>query len=113
VRLREIQHAVLRVARLEVRRLREVREFALGWRASVSLLEPRRADAQVLGDRFAAGGEQAHHVAADAFNLEAVAVVAGGPFQAEPLSEGSSRCWETIAAKQKTKRISYRCIDGG
>ena len=88
VRLREIQRAVLGVARVEVRRLREVRELALGRRAAVPLLEPRRAAAQVRGDRRAAGGEHAHHLAADALDLEAVAVVARGPFQAEPGGEG-------------------------
>jgi hypothetical protein len=88
VRLREIQRAVLGVARLEVRCLREPREFALGWLAFVSLLELRRAGAQVGGDRFAAGGEQAHHLAADALDLETMPVVPGGPFQAEPMGEG-------------------------
>ena len=88
VRLREIQRAVLGVARREVRRLREVRELALGRRAAVPLLEPRGAAAQVGGDGFAAGGEQAHHLAADAFDLEAVAVVPRDPFQAEPAGEG-------------------------
>ena len=76
------------VARFEVRRLREVRELALGRRAAVPLLEPRRAAAQVRGDRRAAGGEHAHHLAADALDLEAVAVVARDPFQAEPGGEG-------------------------
>jgi hypothetical protein len=47
VRLREIQRAVLGVARGEVRRLREVRELALGRRAAVPLLEPRRAATQI------------------------------------------------------------------
>ena len=88
VQLREIQLAVLGCACFEVRRLREVREFALGRRAAVALLEPRRAGAEVRGDERAARGEQAHHVAADALDLEAVAVVAGGPFQAEPGGEG-------------------------
>jgi hypothetical protein len=87
VRLREIQRAVLRIARLEVRRLRQVRELALRWRAAVPLLEPRRAAAQVRGDRRAARGEHPHHLPADARDLEAVPVVAGGPFQAEPLGE--------------------------
>ena len=41
LRLREIQRAVLGVARGEVRRLRELRELALGRRAAVPLLEPR------------------------------------------------------------------------
>jgi hypothetical protein len=88
VQLRGIQRAVLGVARLEVRRLREVREFALGWRAAVPLLESRRAGAQVGGDRFASGGEQAHRLAADALDFEPVPVVASGPFQAEPSGEG-------------------------
>ncbi len=65
-----------------------MREFALGWRAAVPLLESCRAGAQVGGDRFAPGGKQAHHLAADALDLEPVPVVAGGPFQAEPLGEG-------------------------
>ena len=59
VRLREIQPAVLRVARGEVRRLREVRELALGRRAAIPLLEPRRAAPQVRSDRLAARGEHA------------------------------------------------------
>ena len=84
VRLRDVERAVLGVACGEVGGLREVREFALGGFASVLLLELRGAGAQVGGDGLAAGGEQAHHLAADAFDLEAVAVVAGGPFQAEP-----------------------------
>jgi hypothetical protein len=88
VRLREIQRAVLGVARREVRRLRELREFALGRRASVALLEPRGAAAQVGSDGFAAGGEQAHHLAADALDLEAVAVVPRNPFEAEAGGEG-------------------------
>src|ERR1035437_8025723 len=56
--------------------------------AAGSLLELRGAGAQVGGDGLAAGGEQAHHLARDAGDLEAVAVVAGGPFQAEPAGEG-------------------------
>ena len=84
VRLREIQRAVLGVARREVRRLREVRELALGRRAAVPLLEPRRAAAQIRGDRLAARGEHAHHLPGDALDLEPVPVIAGGPFQAEP-----------------------------
>ena len=86
--LREIQRALLRVARFEVRRLREVRELALGRRAAVPLLEPRRAAAQIRRDRRAAGGEHAHHLPADALDLEAVAVVPRDPFQAEPGGEG-------------------------
>ncbi len=62
VRLRDIQRAVLRVARLEVGDLRELREFPLGGFAAVLLLELRGAGAQVFGDRLAAGGEQAHHL---------------------------------------------------
>jgi hypothetical protein len=38
--------------------------------------------------RFAPGGDQAHHLPADALDLEAVPVVAGGPLQPEPLGEG-------------------------
>ena len=86
--LREIQRAFFLRARLEVRRLREVRELALGRRAAVPLLEPRRAAAQIRRDRRAAGGEHAHHLPADALDLEAVAVVPRGPFQAEPGGEG-------------------------
>jgi hypothetical protein len=88
VRLREIQRAVLGVARGEVRGLREVRELALGRRAAVPLLEPRRTDTQIRRDRRAARGEHAHHLPADALDLEAMAIVTGGPFQAEPLGEG-------------------------
>jgi hypothetical protein len=88
VRLRDIERAMLRIARLEVSGLREVREFALGRLAAVVLLELRGAGAQVGGDGLAAGGEQAHHLPGDAGDLEAVAVVAGGPLQAEPLREG-------------------------
>ena len=88
VQLREIQRAVLGGARLEVRRLRELREFALGRLAAVALLEPRRAGAQVRGDRRAAGGEHAHHLPGDALDLEAVPVIARGPLQAEPGGEG-------------------------
>ena len=65
-----------------------MREFALGRRAAVPLLEPRRAVTQVGGDGLTPGGEHAHHRAGDALDLEAVAVVAGGPFQAEPGGEG-------------------------
>jgi hypothetical protein len=65
-----------------------VRQFTLGRRAAVLLLEPRGTLAQVRGDRRAARGEHAHHLPADALDLEPVAVVAGGPFQAEPGGEG-------------------------
>ena len=65
-----------------------MRELALGRRAAVPLLEPRRAAAQIRGDRRAAGGEHAHHLPADALDLEPVPVITRGPFQAEPLSEG-------------------------
>ena len=65
-----------------------MRELALGRRAAVPLLEPRRAAAQVRGDRLTARGEHAHHLAADALDLEAVPVIARGPFQAEPAGEG-------------------------
>jgi hypothetical protein len=63
--------------------LREVRQFALRWLAAVPLLELRRAGAQVGGDGFAARGEQAHHFPGDALDLEAVAVVARCPLDAE------------------------------
>jgi hypothetical protein len=52
------------------------------------LLEPRGAGTQVGGDGLAAGGEQAHHLPGDSLDLEPVAVVACGPFQAEPLRQG-------------------------
>ena len=87
VQLRKIEGFFFGGARGEVRRLRELREFALRRRAAVALLEPRRAGAQVRGDRRAARGEHAHHLPGDALDLEAVPVVAGGPFQAEPLGE--------------------------
>jgi hypothetical protein len=88
VQLPGIQRAGLRGARFEVGRLRQLRELTLGRRAAVALLQPRGAGTQVRGDRFAAGREQPHHLAGDAFDLEAVAVVAGGPFQAEPGGQG-------------------------
>jgi len=84
----EIQRAVFGVARGEVRRLREMRELALGRLASVLLLEPRGAHAQVLGDRRAARGEHAHHLPGDTPDLEPVPVITRGPLQAEPLGEG-------------------------
>ena len=88
VQLRDIQRAALRVARLEVGRLREVREFALGGRAAIALLELRRAGAHIRGDGLAAGGKQPHHLPGDALDLEPVAVITGSPFQAEPGGEG-------------------------
>jgi hypothetical protein len=88
VQLRDIKRAILALACREVRRLRELREFALGRRAAVLLREPRGAVAQVGCDRLAARGEQAHHLPADAGDLEPVAVIAGGPLQAEPSREG-------------------------
>ncbi len=88
VQLGHVERRGLGGAGLEVGGLRELREFALGRRAAVRLLEPRGAGAQVRGDGLAAGGEQAHHLAGDALDLEAVAVVAGGPLQAEPGREG-------------------------
>ena len=87
VHLRDIQRAVLRVARLEVGRLREMRELALGRRAAVALLEPRRAGAQVGGDGLPARGEQPHHLPADSVDLEPVSVIAGDPLKAEPARE--------------------------
>ena len=65
-----------------------MREFALGGLASVPLLEPRGAGTHVGGDRFPAGGEQPHHLPADALDLEPMSVVAGGPFQAKSGDEG-------------------------
>ena len=65
-----------------------MREFALAWLAAVPLLEARRAAAQVRVDRLAARGEHAHHLPRDALDLEPVAVITCGPFQAEPLGEG-------------------------
>jgi hypothetical protein len=56
-----------------------LREFALKQRAAVMLLEPRGAAAQVGADGLAVRGEQANHLAGDALDLEAAAVVAGGP----------------------------------
>jgi len=47
VQLREVERAGLGVACGEVRRLRELSQFALGWFASVALLELRGACAQV------------------------------------------------------------------
>ena len=88
VRLREIQRAMLGAARGEIRRLRELRELALRRRAAVPLLEPRRAAAQIRRDRRAPGGEHAHHLPADALDLEPVAVVPRDPLQAEPAGEG-------------------------
>ena len=85
--LREIQRAVLGVACFEVRRLRELRQLALGRRASVALLEPRRALAQIRGNRLSPRGEHAHHLAADALDLEAVAVIPRHPLHAEPARE--------------------------
>ena len=64
-----------------------MRELALRWFAAVALLEPRGAGAQVGGDGLAAGGEHAHHLAADALDLEAVAVITGDPLDAEPAGE--------------------------
>jgi hypothetical protein len=56
--------------------------------APVPLLEPRRAPAQIRGDRRAAGGEQAHHLPGDALDLEPVPVISRDPLQAEPGGEG-------------------------
>ena len=61
-----------------------MREFALRRRASVPLLELRGAGTHIRGDGLTAGREQAHHLPADALDLEPVAVIARGPFQAEP-----------------------------
>ena len=88
VDLRDIQRAVLGFARLEVGRLREMRQLTLRRRAAVLLLEPRRAGTQVRGDGLAASREHAHHLPADALDLEPVAVIARDPFQAEPGGEG-------------------------
>ena len=88
VGLRDVECAVLGFACLEVGRLREMCQLTLRRRAAVLRLEPRRAGAQVRGDGLAASGEHAHHVTADALNLEPVAVIARDPFQAEPGGEG-------------------------
>ncbi len=85
--LRNIQRPGLGRARGEVRLLRQARQLPLRRRAAVALLELRGAGPHLRGDRFAARGEQPHHLPADALDLEAVAVIAGGPFQAEPGSE--------------------------
>jgi hypothetical protein len=69
--------------------LRKVREFALGRRATMPLLKPRRPHAQVRSDGLAARGEHPHHLTRDAGDLEAVAVIAGGPLQPEPGGEGN------------------------
>ena len=87
VHLRDIQRPGLGRARGEVGRLRQVRELPLGRRAAVMLLEPRRACPHLRGDRFAARGEQPHHLPADALDLEPVPVIARDPFQAEPAGE--------------------------
>jgi hypothetical protein len=86
--LRDIQRAVLGFACLEVGRLREMRQLTLRRRAAVLLLEPRSAGTQVRGDGLAARREHAHHLPADALDLEAMAVIARDPFQAEPRGEG-------------------------
>ena len=87
MQLREVQRAVLRLARGEVRRLRELRQFPLRRGAAVPLLEPRRAGAHVGGDRLAARGEQPHHLPGDALDLEPVAVIARHPLHAEPAGQ--------------------------
>jgi hypothetical protein len=83
-----IRRAVLGFACLEVGRLREARQLTLGRRASVPLLESPRASTQVRGDGLAASREHAHHLPADALDLETVSIIAGDPFQAEPGGEG-------------------------
>jgi hypothetical protein len=88
VQLRLVERAFLALARAEVRCLRELRDLALRRRAPVPPLELGRAGAQVRGDGLPARGEQAHHLSADALDLEPVPVVAGDPVQAEPGSEG-------------------------
>ena len=88
VQLLGVERAFLAPARGEVRRLRELRQLPLRRGATVTLLEPRGAAAQVRGDRLAARGEHAHHLPADAFDLEAVAVIAGRPLKPEPPGEG-------------------------
>jgi hypothetical protein len=87
VDLRDIQRAVFGFARLEVGRLREMRQLTLRRRAAVLLLEPRGAATQVRRDGLAARREHAHHLPADALDLEPVAVIACDPFQAEPAGE--------------------------
>jgi hypothetical protein len=65
-----------------------MRQLTLRRRAAVLLLEPRGAGTQVRGDGLAASREHAHHLPADAFDLEAVAVIARDPFQAKSGGEG-------------------------
>jgi hypothetical protein len=79
VGLRDVECAVLGFACLEVGRLREMCQLTLRRRAAVLRLEPRRAGAQVRADGLAASGEHAHHVTADALDLEPVAVIGFGP----------------------------------
>jgi hypothetical protein len=111
VQLREIQRALLGVARFEVRGLRELRELALGRRAAVPLLEPLRAAAQIRRDRHTARREHAHHLPADALDLEPVPVVARDPFQAEPGGEGlfqvlgddRSQCADVLVVAERVR----------
>jgi hypothetical protein len=87
VQLREVQRAALRRAGREVGRLRQLRQLPLRRRAAILVLEPRCTGAQVGGDGLAPGGEQAHHLAGDALDLEPVAVVARDPLHAEPAGQ--------------------------
>ena len=119
----QIQRAMLGVARLEVRRLREMRELALGRLASVLLLEPRGADAQICGDRRAARGEHAHHLPGDAPDLEPVPVITRGPLQAEParqrllqvLGHDRGHRADMLVVAQRVRRapLAVGCRPGG
>jgi hypothetical protein len=84
VQLLRVEGAGLGGAGLEAGCLRELGQFALGWLAAVPLLELRGAGAQAGGDGLAAGGEQPHHLPRDALDLKAMAIIMGGPVQAEP-----------------------------
>ena len=72
----------------EVRRLRELRELALGGLAAVPGRELARTLAQIRADLIAAGGEQAHHLPGDPLDLVPVAVLARHPLQPEPRGQG-------------------------
>jgi len=98
VQLREVQRAVLGVARLEVGCLCEVRQLALRRLPTATLLELRRAGTQVGRDGLPARGEHAHHLPGDALDLKTVTVIPRRPATPNRRVSASSRCWDTIAA---------------